>query len=252
MKSYQFLLWQVISDNGTFIFASLHISNLTSLAKVNKRVSAHDAVQLIVSNLSDGRLPFAVELTPSVQVFPILHKCSLHDEIPQMVTSVLPTPLSSAQVHSTSIFQTSNVIASSLTSYTAVNKTPSLSATSVHSLSSSSILLPSNTVILTVTKTILCSSYLPQTVSLIPTVQSYITESPPSGTSGPCAHSLSIGGTVGVAVGAFIAGIFATILIIVLCVACCNWCNQQTMKSAGWRPVSRTTNRVSKEMDYFH
>lgn len=239
------------------------MSNLTSLAKVNKRVSAYDAVQLIVSNiLSDRRLPFPVELTPNVQVFPILHEYSLNGEISQMTSSILPTPsLSSAQVHSTSISmglsQTSNVVAPSLTSYTAItslNQTPSpLNATSVLSLSRSfTTLLQSNTVTLTVTTTVPYSSYLIQTAGLIPTVQPYVTKSPPSGTSSACAHALSTGGTVGIAVGAFIAGILTTFLMLVLCVACCNWCNQQTMRSAGWRPISKTTDSVDKEMDYFH
>ena len=184
---------------------------------MNKRVSAHDAVQLIVSNLSDRRLPFAVELTTNVQVFPILHEYSLNGEISPMMASILPTP--------------------------------SLSSSQVHSTSRSSTLLQSNAVTLTVTKTIPCSSYFLQTAGAIPTMQPYFTESSSSGTSGPCAHTLGTGGTVGVAVGAFIAGIFTTILMIVLCVACCNWCNQQSMKSAGWQPVSRSTD---SEMDHFH
>ena len=237
------------------------MSNLTSLAKVDKRVSAHDAVQLILSNLSDRRLPFAVELTPNVHVFPILYAHSLNGAISQMMASILPTtPLSSAQVHSTSVSmylsQTSNVVAPSLTSYTVItslNKAPpSFKGTSVLSFSRNPTLLQSNTVTLTVTKTVLYSSYLLQTAGLIPTVQPYVTKSPSSGKSDLCAHALSTGGTVGIAVGAFIAGIFTTILMLVLCVACCNWCNQQTMKSAGWQPISRTTDSVDKEMDYFH
>jgi hypothetical protein len=86
------------------------------------------------------------------------------------------------------------------------------------------------------------------------TVKPYNTAYPiaTNGTSSPYGHGLSTGGAVGLALGSFAAGILCTFLSIALCVACCNWCNRQTMKSAGWMPVPRTNQHIiTKEMDYF-
>ena len=49
----------------------LHLSNLTSIARVNDSVTADDAIQMLLENSVDGRLPFPIELTPGNSLTPM-------------------------------------------------------------------------------------------------------------------------------------------------------------------------------------
>ena len=62
---------QIVSENGTHIFVTFHISNLTSLAKINPmtNVTAQQAVDIITSN----QLPFLIQIAPGVNVNASLH-----------------------------------------------------------------------------------------------------------------------------------------------------------------------------------
>ena len=224
----------------------MQISNLTSEAQITKRISAHDAVQAIKSGLSAGRLPFSVELSPGVQVYPVLHEMS--------ATIPCPSITSTSQVSPCTV----SCLNHPCPTPSAVNTSTSLETLTVtitkdYSLSSCPTVLPTNTpqiltVIHTATRTIPCQT---KPTATAPTTLPCITSYPPSGTSSPCTRGLSTGGAAGLAVGSFSAGIFCTFLSIILCVACCNCFNRQTMKTAGWKPLPRTSHNVSKEMDYF-
>ena len=217
--------------------------NLTAEAQIATRVSAHNAIKSIKSGLLvGGRFPFSVELNPGVQVYPVLHELSS--------TIPCPTNTSASRVSPCTVSPVSPCPTPA-----AIN-TSTLTATTTkfYSLSTCTAVTPTNTPqILTVmhiaTKTIPCQ--IEPTSVLPPTVTPCITAYPTSGTSSPCNHGLSTGGVVGLALGSFAAGILCTFLSIALCVACCNWCNRQTIKSAGWKPVPRTNHHVTKEMDYF-
>ena len=268
--TYVSILCQILAENGTFIVATMLISNLTSQAIVSKRVSAHDAVRVLSSNLSDGRLPFPVELTPGVQVFPILHTISDQDcryERPDMA-SICPSPsVTSTYVYTTPSSIPSGSLALTVTSIHSpssctsspsfisqitrtVTKTVAMPCppqpTSIHSPSTctTSPLFISQ-ITRTVTKTVAVPCP-PQPTTLMPTMQPHVTECPPGGSS---SSHLSTGGVVGLAFGTFAAGIFFTLLTMILCVACCNCCNQLSIRSAGWKPVPKTHH--GNEMDYF-
>ena len=188
---------------------------MTSEAQIASRVSAHDAVESIKSGLMPGgRFPFSVELSPGVQVYPVLHELS--------GTIPCPTNTSASQVPPCTVSPKSPCPSSAVCTALVPTNTPQIM-----------------TITQTVTETIPCQ---------IDTVIPYTTAYPTSGTS---SHELGTGGAVGLAIGSFATGILCTFLSIVLCVVCCNWCNRQTMRSAGWKPVLRTNHHVTKEMDYF-
>lgn len=266
------MLSQILKENATFIFVSLKIFNLTSVARVSKRVSAYDAVQVIKSNLSPNcTLPFSVELSPRVQVFPILYHDPPYCE-PLEVTAIYTSPPPSAT-------ETHDSSSSSIMSYspqTAVLPTHPITPTTVAgdisvislsptlltqtvasflSLSASCVTPPPNTpqtIVHTVTETVAVSCSPQPLTPPMPTVQPHATtECPTSRTDSPCSHGLSAGGAAGVAIGTFIAGVVTAFILMVLCVLCCNCCNRLTMKSEGWQRVPNTNSRVSKEMDYF-
>lgn len=234
----------MIAENGSYVITSLQILNLTSEAQITTRVSAHDALLAIKSGLLAGdRLPFSVELSPGVQIHPVLYE----------LLSTIPCPTN------TSASRVSPCTVSPITSpcpmpATINTSTLTLTTTMFYSLSTCTAVVPTNTpqvltIMHTTTKTIPCQ--IKPTSMLTPNALPSITAYPTGGTSSPCTHGLSTGGAVGLAIGSFIAGILCTILLVVLCVACCNWCNQQTTKSAGWKPVPRTNQHITKEMDYF-
>lgn len=66
------IYYQITSENGTFIFASLQISNLSSEANVSSRKTAQEAYKAIVNNTVDGQLPFQIQLSSEDTVTPYL------------------------------------------------------------------------------------------------------------------------------------------------------------------------------------
>ena len=66
--------YQIVSENGTHIFVTFHISNLTSLAKIDPatNVTAQQAVDLITSNTIGSQVPFQIQISPNVSVTPSL------------------------------------------------------------------------------------------------------------------------------------------------------------------------------------
>ena len=66
---------QIIGENGTYIFVTFHIANLTRLASPppgTTNVTANQAIQRIISNLAPNRLlPFTIALNASMNVTPI-------------------------------------------------------------------------------------------------------------------------------------------------------------------------------------
>ena len=179
-----------------------------------------------------GRFPFSVELSPGVQVYPVLHELS--------GTIPCPTNTFASQVPPCTVSPKSPCPSSAVI----ITSTLTVTTTNIYPLSTCTALVPTNTpqimtITQTVTETIPCQ---------IDTVIPYTTAYPTSGTS---SHELGTGGAVGLAIGSFAAGVLCTFLSIVLCVVCCNWCNRQTMRSAGWKPIPRTNHHVTKEMDYF-
>ena len=66
---------QIIGENGTYIFVTFHIANLTRLASPppgTTNVTANQAIQRIISNLApNGSLPFTIALNASMNVTPI-------------------------------------------------------------------------------------------------------------------------------------------------------------------------------------
>lgn len=221
--------------------------NLTAEAQVTTRVSARDAVESIKSGLMAGdRLPFPVELSPGILVYPILHELSSTIPCPTNTSTSRVPPCTVSPMNPCPTPAAINT--STLTTIT----------TKVFSLSTCTGLVPTNTpqfltITRTATKTIHCQ--IKPTSILPPIVKPCITAYPmaTNGTSCPYTRGLSTGGAVGLAFGSFAAGILCTFLSIALCVACCNWCNRQTMKSAGWMPVRipRKNQHITKEMDYF-
>ena len=68
---------QIIHENGTHVFVTFHISNLTSLArtKVDSPVTADMAVQRLTNNTAvNTTLPFLIQIAANVSVSPILHE----------------------------------------------------------------------------------------------------------------------------------------------------------------------------------
>ena len=68
--------FQIIDENGTHIFITLQISNLTSLANVDPQtnVTAYSAMQRITQNSMDSQLPFQIQIYPNISVTPTLYK----------------------------------------------------------------------------------------------------------------------------------------------------------------------------------
>ena len=66
---------QIPSQNETHIFVDLHISNLTSVAKIDPstNVTAQQAVDLIAGNGSFSQAPFQIQISPNVSVTPSIH-----------------------------------------------------------------------------------------------------------------------------------------------------------------------------------
>ena len=66
--------YQIVSENGTDIFVTLQISNLTSLAKIDPstNVTAQQAVDLITMNTIGSQLPFQIQISPNISVTPSL------------------------------------------------------------------------------------------------------------------------------------------------------------------------------------
>ena len=66
--------YQIVSENGTHIFVTFQILNLTSLAKIDpaKIVTAQQAVDYITSNTVGSQLPFRIQISPNVSVTPSL------------------------------------------------------------------------------------------------------------------------------------------------------------------------------------
>ena len=66
---------QIIGENGTYIFVTFHIANLTHLASPppgTTIATANQAIQRIISNLGlNGTLPFTIALNASMNVTPI-------------------------------------------------------------------------------------------------------------------------------------------------------------------------------------
>lgn len=61
---------QITSTNGTFIFISLQISNLTSLANITNRKTALEVYRTILNNSVDGQAPFQIEISSGYVVTP--------------------------------------------------------------------------------------------------------------------------------------------------------------------------------------
>lgn len=78
---YLFLCSQIVGANDTHIIVTLHISNLTTTARVDNRITADDALQTIMDQTENGTLPFSVELSPGMRVRPLLFQVS--SECPQ-------------------------------------------------------------------------------------------------------------------------------------------------------------------------
>ena len=66
--------YQIVSENGTHIFVTFQISNLTSLAKIEPatNVTAQQAVDFITSNTIGSQLPFQIQISPNISVTPYL------------------------------------------------------------------------------------------------------------------------------------------------------------------------------------
>ena len=214
---------------------------MTTEAQIATRVSAHDAVESIKSGLlTGGRLPFPVELSPGVLVYPVLHELSSNIPCPTNTSASRVQPCTTSPM-------------SSCPTPAAINTSIlTITTTKVFSLSTYTGLIPTSipqilTIARTATRIIPCQ-IKPTSMLPSPTMKPCITT---NGTSSPCAHGLNTGGAVGLALGSFAAGILCTFLSIALCVACCNWCNRQTMKNAGWTPVPKKNHHIIKEMDYF-
>ena len=259
------LLCQIIGENGSFIITSVQLSNLTSLARVQDKIPAYNAVQTIRSNLKGQTLPFPVELKPGVNVFPILHNINLVGNSSPSMSSIQPShSVLSVQSMSSSHWNThhspSSVIMTSRPLTTSINSPSStlqpVVTTTVSAYSTSCPVPPSNsplrlTVTQTVTETVSCQPH--STVIVMPTTQPHTAAYPTPTTEGPCTQRLSTGGAIGLAIGAFAGGILTTFLTIVCCVFWCNicHCNRKYKRSGGWRPLPRTDYNVNNEMDYF-
>ena len=71
------LALQIIRENGTHVYVTFHISNLTDMAVNNIRnyVNSQVAVQLLTNNTNrTSTLPFKIEIAENVSVFPILRE----------------------------------------------------------------------------------------------------------------------------------------------------------------------------------
>ena len=71
---------QIVRENGTHVYVTFHISNLTELArmKVPNSVSSYMAVKLLTNNSNSGvTLPFKIEIAENVSVSPILREVGL-------------------------------------------------------------------------------------------------------------------------------------------------------------------------------
>ena len=66
---------QIVRENKTHIFVAVQLSNLTSLANIDKatNVTAYSAVQLLTKNAVGSQLPFTIQISPGVSVAPTLH-----------------------------------------------------------------------------------------------------------------------------------------------------------------------------------
>lgn len=63
---------QITSENITFLFVSLQISNLTSTANVTSSITAQEAYNNIMNSTVDGRAPFQIEIRSGVTVTPYI------------------------------------------------------------------------------------------------------------------------------------------------------------------------------------
>ena len=68
---------QIIRENGTHVYVTFHISNLTDVAAKNvpNPINSQVAVQLLTNNTNGSSvLPFQIEIAENVSVFPILRE----------------------------------------------------------------------------------------------------------------------------------------------------------------------------------
>ena len=71
------LALQIIRENGTHVYVTFHISNLTEVALANtpNYVDSQVAVQLLTNNTNGtSTLPFKIEIAENVSVFPLLRE----------------------------------------------------------------------------------------------------------------------------------------------------------------------------------
>ena len=85
--------YQIVSENGTHIFVTFHISNLTSFAQIDPatNVTAQQAVDLITSNTIGSPVPFQVQISPNISVTASLHVAGRRPHVPKCDNSSLNT-----------------------------------------------------------------------------------------------------------------------------------------------------------------
>ena len=90
--------YQIVSENGTHIFVTFQISNLTSLAKIDPatNVTAQQAVDFITSNTVGSQLPFQIQISPNISVTPSLYN-NMAGQVPntslcENSTNIQPQP----------------------------------------------------------------------------------------------------------------------------------------------------------------
>ena len=80
-------------DNGTALFTTAQISNLTAKANISDAVTALAAVSKIYKNTVGGALPFQIEITSGVMVTPQqVEVMVVEPSSPVQSSSVMPTP----------------------------------------------------------------------------------------------------------------------------------------------------------------
>ena len=91
------LIFQVV-DNGTFIFVTLQISNLTTVSNMTDTITAREAYNTILNNTGDnGTAPFTIELISGTAITPLVidTNCTTDDmTVTTIYITVLPTPSS--------------------------------------------------------------------------------------------------------------------------------------------------------------
>lgn len=79
---------EITSTNGTFIFVSLQLSNLTSKASVENRKTALEAYEAILNNTVNGQAPFQVQISSGNMVTPYVELPSTTQNCQDVISSI--------------------------------------------------------------------------------------------------------------------------------------------------------------------